>query len=164
VNTFLNKLSKYIAEIIMWLIIPLMIVVVYGVLVRYLFKNPDIRSMFISECFFGLIYALGGAYALKTGSLVSVDIIYSKSPTKVRKYLDAFIHIVIIVSCAALIAYAMPWAWRSFLMRETSTAYGFIFQPEIWWLKWVLIASIALVLLQGIIMAWDKVRGERSDR
>ncbi len=152
-----SRASRNIAFLVMFLTIPLMFIVVYGALARYFFKHPDIRVLFFSECFYGIIFTLGGAYALKSGALISMDFIYRRLPRRVRRGLNVLIYSVVIASCLILITYAAPWAWSSFLIRERSTMFGFIFQPEIWWLKWVLLISLCLMAAQAASMFWEKV-------
>ncbi|RLG82475.1 MAG: TRAP transporter small permease [Thermoprotei archaeon] len=153
----ISRLSRHIAFLIMIITIPLMFITVYGAVARYFFKHPDIRVMFFGECCYGILFSLGGAYALKTGALVSMDFLYKRLPSGFRRILDALIYSIIIISCVVLILYAAPWAWYAFLIKETSTMFGFIFQPEVWWLKWVLLISIGLMTLQALSMAWEKV-------
>lgn len=157
----ISRISRNIAFLIMIITIPLMFITVYGAVARYLLRHPDIRAMFFGECFYGILFSLGGAYALKTGALVSMDFVYKRLSPRIRRALDVIIYSVIIISCVVLIVYAAPWAWRAFLIRETSTMFGFIFQPEIWWLKWVLLISIGLMMLQALSMAWEKVVRKR---
>ena len=155
----ISKLNTLIAEKLKYVTIPLMIVIAYSVIVRYLFESPDIRTYFISLWLYGLLFVLGGAYTLLAGSHASVDILYKKLPLRWRRFLGVFDMTIVAISTAILVLVGIPIAWRSFLIWEVDSSLGILFAPPIWWYKWIGVIGSALLTIQAVVEILKRVRG-----
>jgi TRAP-type mannitol/chloroaromatic compound transport system permease small subunit len=105
---------------------------------------------------------LSGAYCLKLKAHVNVDILPQYLPVFGQRILELLSSIVIIIVCLTLVFHGYKMAWQSTLILERSIHQS-AFNPQIWWFKWVIPISAALVLLQSfgeLIAAIQKLRGK----
>ena len=73
-----DGVSEYIGKSFGWLIFILTGMLCAEVLLRYFFNAPTVWADEGSTYVFGPYFALGGAYALKKGTMIKVDIIVNK--------------------------------------------------------------------------------------
>jgi len=79
-----------ISTILFLLIMLLMIITVYGVVMRYFLRSPDVRVFFLSIWFWGFIFLLGFGHALYEKTHVFVDILYNRLSQAMQRTLRAF--------------------------------------------------------------------------
>lgn len=142
-------ISEWSGKIIALLIIPMILIIIYTALMRYLF-NVGVNWGFEMSLFcYGIHAILGGAYCLKHGGHVSVDILPSRLPFIGQKICEI---IGMLVTCAVVVTLfwlGSVWAWKSTLILERSI-HGTIFNPYIWWFKWVVPIAALLIALQAL--------------
>ena len=63
----IDKFSKWIGNIVCWILIPLIFAMTYEVLARKLFLAPTIWAYDISRFLYGALFMLGAGYALSRG-------------------------------------------------------------------------------------------------
>jgi TRAP-type mannitol/chloroaromatic compound transport system permease small subunit len=155
---FIYKVNTLIAEILMYATMVLMIVVAYGVIRRYVFGAPDVRTYFVSLWLYGVPFVLGGAYTLIEGAHASVDILYNKLSPRKKLFLSIIDMAVVAASSAIVFLVGVPIAWRSFLIQEVDSSLALIFAPPIWWYKWVAVIGAALLSVQATIEILKRVQ------
>lgn len=154
----ISRINSKLSFFIMYSTLVITLVVVYEVGTRYFLHKADSRAIFVSVWLYGMLFALGGAYTLREGGHVSVDIIYRKVPEKFRKILDIVDIGIVAISGVILVLVGAPIAWRSFVIREVDSSLGIVFAPPIWWYKWVAVISVVLITLQTIPMMLEKIK------
>ena len=154
----ISKINSKLSFFIMYFTLAITIVVVYEVATRYFLRTADSRAIFVSVWLYGMLFALGGAYTLKEGGHVSVDILYRKMPNNFKKFLDVLDIGIVMISGIVLILVGAPIAWRSFVIREVDSSLGIVFAPPIWWYKWVALISVVLITLQTVPMMMEKIK------
>lgn len=90
-NRFLaiiDRSSEIVGKLAGYLIIVLAFSVGYDVVMRYLFSRPTVWGQEFSTMVFGTFIILGGAYTLKAGSHVNMDIIHNRLPKKGKAVVD----------------------------------------------------------------------------
>jgi len=148
--SFIDRLNVRLARFLMYLTLAIVLVVVYGVFTRYFIGRADARVIFVSVWLYGSLFALGGGFTLLEKGHVSVDIVYKKLPSRIKRALD-IINLLLIIFCGAVIIYvSLPLAYESFLKREVDSSLGIVFAPPIWWFKWVPVIAVILIVLQAL--------------
>lgn len=130
-----------------FLLLPLMVITTIEVVARYVFKRPTIWAWDVNMILFGAIVAIGGAYNLRYGGHVKVDVITSHLSRRTVAILD--------VATAALFFFLMViLVWQtglnglsSFEKRELMTS---LWGPPIYPLKMLIPLAVFLLLLQGL--------------
>lgn len=147
-----NTISEYAGRFAAYLIIPLILPVVYSVIVRYFFNDVVDWAFEASLFMHGIMVMVGGSYALKHKAHVRVDIIVSYIGPKRGRYLDLLSLAVIALVCAVIVYLGTKTAWSSTLRLERS-ALQTRFDPPIWWYRWIIPFSGAIVCVQAIAEA-----------
>jgi len=153
----LNKLSQWSGEVIALLILPMIGIIVYRVIMRYGFHIPVDWGFEVSLFIFGIHFMLGGAYTLKVGSHVSVDLLPNRLPDRGKKLSQIIAGLVVIFVCCLLIWLGSQWAWKSTKIWERSI-HQTDFNPPVWWFKWIVPISAALVGLQAFAEVITNIR------
>jgi len=130
------------------------IVIVQQVAVRYILKQPAIWQIELSIYLLLMTTFVGGAYGLKHGGHVGVDVIVIRLPGRVRTFLELFTSLVGIVFC-------MIMAWLGWQMWYK--AYIFDWHSESLWGPSLVIPYLMLPLgmtfmaLQYIVQIRDLI-------
>lgn len=160
----MDDLNRWLGKFLMWLTLLITGVVVYGVAARYFVGRADVRVIFVSVWMYGTLFVLGGGYTLLERGHVSVDILYSRLPSRARSFLD-LLNLSLIVLCCAVILYVnVPLAYQSFVQREVDSSLGVVFAPPIWWFKWVPVFGTALLGLQAASLLLKQVKEGAVER
>lgn len=152
-----NALSECAGRCAAYLIIPLILTVVYSVIVRYCCNDIVDWAFEASLFMYGIMVMVGGGYALKYKAHVRVDIMVSYIGPERGRYLDLLSLAVIVLVSAVIVWLGTKTAWSSTLRLERS-ALQTRFDPPIWWYRWIIPFSGALVCLQAIAEAMKLFR------
>ncbi|MFN2353730.1 MAG: TRAP transporter small permease subunit [Desulfopila sp.] len=130
------------------LIIPLLVVVLYEVLMRYGFNSPTVWGFEATVFLYGMHYMFGLAYTDVTRGHVQVDIFTSLAPQKVRRAISALTTIVFFlpVMIAMTIASTKYASYAVEGLERNATSWG----PPIWPFKILMAFCFVILLLQGI--------------
>lgn len=146
----LDKFQDVIGTVLALSIILMVLVIVYTVIMRYVFKNTPDWGFEVSVFIFGIYSILSGAYCLKEKSHVRVDILPSLLSEKKQRVIDLISTIIIIVVAISMIYTGSRFAWQSTRILERSIHQS-TFNPQIWWFKWMIPISAFLLLLQALV-------------
>ena len=139
---------KKFGRLVSLLILPLIAEILYSSLKSYFFKAPPIWSFEVSLFLYGSFFMLGAAYCHMEKKHVSVDVLNHYLPPKWRRVQGVFSELVVLSVVLTILWVSVPAAWRSMLMRERST-HQTPFNPEIWWYRWIIPLSCALISWQA---------------
>lgn len=145
--TFIDNLNDWVGKIFGFLIYPIVFILVYEVVMRYAFDSPTIWAHETSCFLFGAHFILGGAYALRWGAFVNIEVLYERFPLRTRAIVDLFTWILFYMFCGVLLWRSVPWAWASVSVLEYSES---VWGPPIWPIKLTVPVAATLVLLQGL--------------
>ena len=138
------------------LILPLIAVVFYAVILRYIFNSPPNWSFEISLFLFGINITLGGAYIQLKNKHVEVDILKRLVGPKGQSAIRIFSLSSAVFVCGIIFLYGLPWAIYSTKILETSM-HQTAFNPPIWWFKWFVPLSSGLMGLQALVDLVDEI-------
>ena len=145
----IEKISDWSGKVSAWMIIPMILVIVYTVVMRYFFSRYPSWGFEIALFVYGIHFILGGAYTLKEKAHVNVDILLPLLPKGMKKILEIAGMIVILFVCVIIVWLGTKYSWQSTRILERSI-HQTPFNPQIWWFKWFIPISAALVALQTI--------------
>lgn len=119
----------------------------YEVIARYVFNSPTNwvhESMFLM---FGMLYVLSGAFALREGSHVRVDVLYQYLPRRARASLDVITSVFFFIFVIAMLWTGWTFASDAIAMGEVSFTEWAI---QYWPVKLAIPVGAALILVQGL--------------
>lgn len=130
------------------LIIPLLVVVLCEVLMRYAFNSPTVWGFEATAFLYGMHYMFGLAYTDVTKGHVRVDIFTSLAPEKVRRAISALTTMVFFLPMmiAMTIASTKYASYAVAELERNSTSWA----PPIWPFKVIMAFCFFILLLQGI--------------
>jgi len=143
----IDTMNEWMGKTVGWIIIPLALLIVMEVILRYVFNKPTVWAWDVEVQVQGVLIAIGGGYALLRGSHVSVDVLASRLSSRKRTIMNAITGPVLIVAVSLLLWKVTPYVWNSVIIREDYTS---TWGPPIYPLKIVIFIGISAMLLQGI--------------
>ncbi len=149
-KNFANKIdaiNDWIGTVVSYLVIPLTLVVVFEVIMRYLFNSPTLWAWDVNMYFGGLILILGGGYGLLHKSHVAVEFLLEKWAPRNRALLELILSPLLIIPLGILFWYGAEAAWHSLKIRENFTS---LWEPPIYPLRISIPIGAALFCLQGV--------------
>jgi len=144
----INGLNEKVGNLCAFLIIPLILVIVYEVFMRYLFNAPTVWAFEATTLIYGVHYMLGLAYTHKHNGHVAIDVFESRLPERPRIILRIIANLVIFVPTLGLfgvwsVIYAAT-SWHNWEKASTSWA------PPFYPFKTIMAIGFVLLFLQGI--------------
>lgn len=130
------------------LILPLIAIIVYSSTKAFLFNETPMWTFEMSIFFFGCFFMLGAGYAHKEKKHVAVDVVNHYLSPKWQRVFGIFAEVVVLFVALVILYLSVPAAIQSFAIKERST-HQTPFNPPIWWFRWVIPASCALISWQA---------------
>lgn len=141
--------SEWSGRAVRWLLIPLIISIAYDVFMRYVLNSPTIWSFTLSYMLGATVIVIGFAYVHFHRGHVTVDLIYSRFPTKVKLIIDVFFTTVFFLPLFFMLTVvSIKHAWWSYSVNEIATES--VWYPIIWPFKIVFALGFLLLFLQGV--------------
>ena len=145
---FADWFSDWSGRYISYLILPMIGVIVYTALLRYILDiavdwGSKSRSSFTAS-------TASSAGAMPCCSRpISPWTLCPDACLRVQKYIQIFSFLIVITVCLVAVWQGSKWAWKSTLIWERSI-HQTVFNPPIWWFKWVIPVSAALIVIQAL--------------
>ena len=129
------------------LALPLLVVVVYEVIMRYVFNAPTTWGFEATTFLYGIHYMLGLAYCDVYGGHVRVDIFTARLPIKSQSVIGIMTNLVFFMPVMVLMTVASwKYAWVSIVGREVNPT---SWAPPIYPIKTLMAISFSFLLIQG---------------
>lgn len=149
VTRALDRLSERSGQVFAWLVIPLVGVLVYEVVVRYVFERPTQWAYDISYMLYGSHFMLVAAYTLYRGSHIRTDFFYRLLSPRWQGITDVVLYLLFYFPGMGFFLWASwGFAYQSWRLGEHYSLTPWM--PPIYPLKTVLPVTAALLLLQGV--------------
>ena len=144
-----------------WLNVPLVFVVAYEVIARYVFHAPTIWSFDLTYMFYGTVFMLGAAYALHKGAHIRTDFFFEQWSVRTRGLIDAIAYIGFFFP-SLIVFLVVSWGegWYAFTINEVSEQTPW--RPILWPYKMVIPATCLLLLIQGVSETIKSVYAART--
>ena len=147
----IDTLNEWIGRAVAWLILVMVLIIVYDISMRYLFRIGSVALQEWEWHLFSLLFLFGAAYTLKHDAHVRVDIIYqSRWMNDRRRALVDLLGTVFLLLpfCLMVIVSSESFVGNSFSMGEGSPDAGGL--PNRFLLKAAIPIGFALLIVQGI--------------
>lgn len=143
----INKLNERVGVMTSYLVLPLVLVVVWEVVMRYVFNAPTSWGFEATTFIYGVHFALGFSYAHLHNGHVSIDVFESKLPHKPRTILRLLTNLIIFLPSVGMLTFASVIyaadSWQNW--ERASTSWG----PPIYPFKTLMAIGFLLLFLQG---------------
>ncbi|RMH17078.1 MAG: TRAP transporter small permease subunit [Acidobacteria bacterium] len=165
----IDRLSDAIGRAAGWLALAMVALGAYNAVARYTdrFTGWRLSSNAYLEAqwyLFSLLFLLAGAYALRHGRHVRVDVLYGRLGRRARAWIDLAGSIVFLLPFSLFALWvSWPAVRNSWAVREVSSDPGGLPRYPI---KAVILVAFALLVLQGIaeiVKNAARLRGEEID-
>jgi TRAP-type mannitol/chloroaromatic compound transport system permease small subunit len=144
----IDSISHWSGEIVKHAVWLMVAVLCYEVLLRYVFDAPTIWAHETTKQLFGMYSVLLGAYCLRYGHHVKIDLIYGAVPKRTRAIFDS-------ITTLFIFLFLFLMLWRGVISAAESYRLGEVphvipFKPLLWPMKASIPLAAALAFLQGI--------------
>jgi len=160
VEKSINSLNEKVGYFTSFLVIPLVVVVAYEVVMRYLFNAPTVWAFEATTFIYGVHYMLGIAYTHKHDGHVAIDVFEARLPQKARTVLRVIVNLILFMPTVGLLsAWSVIYAatsWQNWERASTSWA------PPLYPFKTVMAIGFILLFLQGVAKLIADIRALRS--
>ena len=143
----ITRLNRLVFVATVWLMAPVVPVMIYEVIARYLFGAPTVWAMELVVLVFGPYFLLGGPYLLHTHSHVGLDVLRQRLSPAWNRIFDLINYPVIMAFCAILLWYSLPPVWSAVSYGETSFS---AWNPPVWPAKLAVPLAVGLMMLQAL--------------
>lgn len=156
----INGLNEKVGYFTGFLALPLILVVVYEVIMRYAFNAPTVWAFEATTLLYGTHFMLGLGYTYKYDGHVAIDIFESQLSFRPRTILRICINIILFLPTVGLLSvwgviYAAT-SWKNWELASTSWA------PPIYPFKTLMAIGFILLFLQGIVKLIEDIRSLRT--
>ncbi|MFT7057867.1 MAG: TRAP-type mannitol/chloroaromatic compound transport system permease small subunit [Pseudorhodobacter sp.] len=147
----IDQLNRGIASVIRWLALLMVLVQFCIVIGRYVFGFNSIAAQESVLYMHATLFMLGGGFTLLVDKHVRVDVFYAKVSDRVRRRIDIFGHLFLLLpSMAALLYWSWPSVRNSWKILEGPISVGGI--EAVFLLKSLIPAFCILILLQSFAL------------
>lgn len=151
----ITRLNVWIASVIAWLIVPMFLLLMADVIMRYVVGSAAIWTAEFAQLIFGVYAVICGGYLLVERAHVNVDILYGRFSRVNKARTDLATSFLFFLFLAVLIWQGTDMAWESAEKLETSNS---IWNPHIWPVKVAIPIAGVLLLLQGLVRIASDIR------
>jgi TRAP-type mannitol/chloroaromatic compound transport system permease small subunit len=143
----ITRLNRLVFVVTVWLMAPVVPIMIYEVIARYMFGAPTVWAMELVVLVFGPYFLLGGPYLLHTHSHVGLDVLRQRLSPVWNRIFDLINYPVIMAFCAILLWYSLPPVWSAVSYGETSFS---AWNPPVWPAKLAVPLAVGLMMLQAL--------------
>ena len=154
-------LIRNLGKIISLLMLPLIVEIIYGALMSYFYKAPPSWGFETTIFLYGCFFMLGSAYCHLEKKHVAVDALIHHVGPRSARALSIFSELVVLFVVLVILYVSIPTAYRSYMIRERST-HQTPFNPQIWWYRWIIPITCALISWQAFVNMMKLVFGKKE--
>jgi TRAP-type mannitol/chloroaromatic compound transport system permease small subunit len=145
----IDLINKLISNGVSFLFVPMTLIAMFEVVMRYVFDSPTTWAWDINVQLFCAIVVLGGAHTLQQGGHVIMDIRVNKFDRKTRLIVNICVYTVFFFAILIAIWQVATFAWNSLVIFEKAST---IFEPPIYPIKIGILIGVSLLFLQGVAL------------
>ena len=145
----IDKFSKWVGNVVCWILMPLIFAMTYEVFARKLFLAPTIWAYDISRFLYGALFMLGAGYALSKGVHIRADFLYRNFKKKNQGLIDFVLYILFYFPGLLIFLY-MTTGFVEESIRRGERGMDTTWMPYMWPIKSCLWFGIVFLLIQGI--------------
>jgi len=157
----LDAVTRAVGKAVAWLILPMVGSLVWEVVARYFFSAPTVWAYDMTFMLYGTFFMLGSAWTLQRGGHIRTDVYYGKWSQRTQARVDLVCYLVFFFPAMLVFFWlGAEYFWKSFQQNERIVTSPWL--PIVWPFKFVIPATAALLVLQGIaecIRCWARATG-----
>ena len=142
-----TALNNRIGHLSAFLVIPIFLLLLLEVGLRYLAGSPTVWTNELAQMLFGAYVLLAGGFLLANGGHANVDILHGRFRPRQRAAVDVFTSTLMFAFVGALLYFSSSMAWESVSRLEHSMS---AWNPPVWPLRLLIPIATGLLLLQGL--------------
>jgi len=144
INFVVDKSGK----ILGFFLIPVLGLVFFEVVARYVFKSPTMWTLDANYYMTGICIIIGGAYGLQVRQHIAMDVFYNMFPPRVKSVIDIIISVLLLILFVVILLLLIQDAISAVEIRE---AFSTVIMTPAYPLKVIVILGPLLLVLQGIV-------------
>ncbi len=159
----IDRVSEFAGKLAAWLFFAVGFFITYEVFMRHVFIMPTIWVDEVSRIIQIWAAYLAAGFALKHRQMVVIDLIFREEGTPIRKWLDSFALLLVIVFSAVAVYYGFELWLKSTLRGHTTDTY--LALPK-WFTQASIWVGFGLLLLQAAaetIKIWSPALPHSAD-
>lgn len=160
----IDLISEWTGKAVSFLIIPMVLILCYEVVLRYVFNAPTLWAHEISRHFFGLFFVLGFAYTHRHHAHVNVDILIRRLSARGQAIVNIVTSVFFFYLFGLMLWFGSTYAWRAILLQETTQS---VFGSPVYPIKVAIPIGALLILLQGLAQLVrdlnTAIKGEKAE-
>jgi len=159
---WIDILNERVGYVVSFLILPMTLISVIEVVLRYVFNRPTIWAWDTNMMLLGALTVMAGGYAFLKEGHVAMDAFVSRMSLRSRAVTALITSLLFFFGIGILAWQSGLAAWDSFLMREEVNS---IWRPPLYPLKMLWPIGVLLLLLQGVagfIRNFDKAKSKEA--
>lgn len=142
-----DSVNLWVGKLVSFLLIPIILLMVYDTMMRYVFNNPTIWGGDTVRLVSGFYFLLGAGYVLLYRGHVNMDVIFNRFSIRVQAILNLLTALIFFLFCYILLHYGVIFGWRALVAREVTMAPSFL---PVYPTKMILPVGAFLLIIQGI--------------
>jgi len=143
----IDSMNRYISDGVSFLFVPMTLMAMYEVVMRYFFNSPTTWVWDINVQCFCVLVVFGGAHTLQQGGHVIMDIIVNKFQEKTKLIINLCVYVIFFVVLLITIWQVAMFAWNSLVIFERAST---IFSPPVYPIKIGMLIGVCLLFLQAV--------------
>jgi len=143
----IDSVSEWLGKYLSFLFFPLIGILFYEVITRYVFDSPTLWAHETAIFLFGTIGMFAGAYALLMREHVIFDLVYRQLSRRQKAIIDSATAIFFFLAIGVIIWQGWDMAYHSTMMGEHSAS---AWRPPLYPFKWVTPVAAFILFMQGI--------------
>jgi len=163
ISKVINRFNNKQGEVASFLAIPLLVIVIYEVFMRYVFDSPTSWGFEATTFLYGIHYMFGLAYTDVNDAHVKVDIFTSRVSKKTQAIIGMLTTLIMFLPVSiCLTLWTTKFAWVSLAGRElNSTSWA----PPIYPFKIIMALTMLFLLAQGFsnLIKFIKMFGDKNN-
>ena len=157
----IEAVTEWVARVFSFLMVAASLLIVIEATRRYVFDSPTIYGLEMTIFLCAVTYLMGGAYALKLGAHVRVDILYNRWSPRTKAIIDLVSAPLFFGSVGAMFWFGADWAIKAIVGGNTTES---VWAPTIWPVRMAIPVGCLLLMLQGIVTSIRDFETARTGR
>ena len=150
-----TALNRWIGRLAAWVVIPLFLLLICDVVMRYFAGRPLIWTSETAQLVFAVYGIIGGGWLLAERGHVNVDIFYGTLSPRRKAVADLATCFLFLLFVGILLWQGWSLAMESFDKLERSNS---VWKPQVWPVKFFVPLAALLLLAQGIVRIVADIR------
>ena len=150
----IDAVNEWTGKVVLYFVPLLMLVVVYGVIMRYVFNRATLWGLETSQFMFCAIIALAGGYTLLHGRHVNVEIVHGRLRTRAKAIAGIITAPVLLGFIALLFQQTTEVTIDSYRWWQHAPTY---WAPLLFPIYTLMAIGVALILLQALAILMRNV-------